>query len=120
MKAKTVGIGAAVVVGLAIVGSSMSGGDTPVVDTTTTVVETTIVEQTTTTEQAFSEADLEIMALDITLDLDELCPLLNDLIAGGLPQDETISFAVDQFEDGFGGRLEPEAREHLASKLRGC
>jgi hypothetical protein len=125
MKAKTVGIGAGVVVVLAIIGGAMSGGDTPVVETTTTVAETTVaettttVEQTTTTEPTISEADLQIMAMRMSLDLDELCPLMNALI-GPLSKAEVVAFAMREFQAGFGEQLEPEAFRWLEDQFNSC
>jgi hypothetical protein len=121
MKAKTVGIAGAAVVGLALVGSVMSGGssDTPVIETTTTVEVTTTVPETTTTALEFSDADLQIMAMRMSLDLDELCPLMNALI-GPLSKAEVVAFAMREFQAGFGEQLEPEAFRWLEDQFNSC
>jgi hypothetical protein len=126
MKAKTLGISAAVVVGLALVGSVMSGSSNEIatttteIATTTTVAATTTIPETTTTQQSFSDADLQIMAMRVSVDLDELCPLLNDLVDAGLSKTDVVEFAINEFENGFGQRLETEAYIWLNDQLSGC
>jgi hypothetical protein len=128
MDKRKIAIGSGVVFGMIVIGSVLSSDDKDTTTVETTVVETTVVEtttvettvETTTTAPEISEADIELMAIQATLDLSELCPLIKQVENAGLTRQQTVAVAITEYENGYGKRLQPQSRVWLEDQLMNC
>lgn len=100
----------AVAAGLFVVGAVANAGhDAP---------STSTVDASTSTE-----AETQILAMDVIFDSSDICSSLNELVANGMSREASISFGVSTFEESFeedGTILTTEAREHFRTLMHTC
>jgi predicted small lipoprotein YifL len=124
-KIQLVPVALVALLGLAACGESLADAKPIDLPPVTTMAEPepkiTEPEITETTEPEITDDDIEIMAMDIVWadTRDELCPMMRELLDGGMDQEFLFDYGVQSFEGGS-GPLSVAGEAHLRQLMTEC